>query len=67
MKIFFLLPSKFLADVPLWVLQLQFPLEVHQHKCTTEANSYRGKMLQIFSPLEEYRMFSYCVRLLKAG
>lgn len=29
MKIFFLLPSKFLADVPLWVPQLQFPLEVH--------------------------------------
>lgn len=27
--IFFLLPSKFLADVPLWVPQLQFPLEVH--------------------------------------
>lgn len=28
-RFFFLLPSKFFTDVPLWALQLQFPLEVH--------------------------------------
>lgn len=30
------------------------------HKCTMEANSHCGKILQIFFSWNEYKMFSYC-------